>query len=333
MKILYINRKKSEYVQELLYTGLCKVIGTNNVIEMPWNPRMHLNHRPYPKNLSPFNFSNLLESVQAQFSLKNYDLLIVASCHPDTLKYYENIMDSVPKSIPRVFIDGGDFADIAGDLDRFNGTQLFQNIIKKHPFDFIFKREYLLNTDFESHIYPFPMAFNYDFEPKKQKNYKYDVCFWAVESDPIRSKALEILEDRYDCKKNGTHKNQIMKKYKRKGSFYLQELSQCKINLNFRGGGWDTLRFWEVLGMGGFLISQKPQIAIEPEFIDKEEIVYCKDDLSDLIELIDYYLEHEDERHRIAQKARIKMQHYHSDIARAKFLLQTISTKVNDAKE
>ena len=323
MKILYIDRPKSEYVQEFLYTGLCKVLGTENIIEYPWNIRMHFNHRPYPKNLSKFSISNLYGSLKAQLQ-KDYDVVIVASCNPYTINKYYEIMDKIDESIPRVFIDSGDFPKLAGDLDRLGGRDIYEKIITKKPFDLIFKREYILDEVYPSNVYPLPMCFNYDLMPELKNEYKYDVAFWAVETAKIRSDALDLLQDKFDCASNGTVRNQVMKKYKRKGAFYLQEIASAKIGLNFRGGGWDTLRFWELTGMGCFVISQKLNIAIEPPFIDKEEIVYCKDDLSDLVELCEYYLEHEEERERIAKNARLKVEQYHTDVARAQFVLDMI---------
>ena len=324
MRILYIDRPKSEYVQEFLYTGLCKVLGTQNIIEYPWNVRMHFNHRPYPKNLSKFGIDNILRSLQAQLN-KEYDVVIVASCNPYTIKKYYEIMDSIDAHIPRVFIDGGDYPKLAGDLDRLGGRELFDEIVQKKPFDLIFKREYVLGENYPANVHALPMCFNYDLMPKLEHKYKYDVAFWAVETAKIRSDALDLLEDKFDCKSNGTVRNQVMKKYKRKGAFYLQEIASSKIGLNFRGGGWDTLRFWELTGMGCFVISQKLNIQIDHPFIDGEEIVYCKDDLSDLIELCEYYLEHEDERERIAKNARKKVEQYHTDVARAQFVLDKIN--------
>ena len=35
MKILFINIPKSDYLQEFLYSGLCKVVGTQNITEYP----------------------------------------------------------------------------------------------------------------------------------------------------------------------------------------------------------------------------------------------------------------------------------------------------------
>lgn len=328
MRILYINRPKSEYLQEFLYTGLCKVLGTEKIKEYPWNPRTHLNHRPYPKNLNRFSLNNIVKSLQAQF-IKNYDAIIVASCHPYTLNKYYEIMDTIDNKIPRIFIDGGDFPALAGDLERFGGKDLYQKIEDKRPFDLIFKREYCLDQQYPKNVYSLPMCFNYDWLPNIDKNYKYDVAFWAVETDKIRTQALELLENKFDCKENGTVRNQIMKKYKRKGIFYLQEITKAKVGLNFRGGGWDTLRFWELLGMGCFVISQKIDLKIEEPFIDKEDIVYCKDDLSNLIELCEYYLENDEERERIASNARKKVEKHHTDIARASFMLDKIKNLTN----
>lgn len=323
MKILFINRPKSEYVQEFLYTGLCKVVGIENIKEYPWNPRMHLNHRKYPKNLSKFSLSGLLGSLKAQLVF-DYDVVIVASCHPYTLKKYYDLMDTIDEKIPRVFIDGGDYPGLAGDLERFGGKELFEKIQQQRSFDLIFKREYCLDREYPANCHPLPMSFNYDLMPKLSKNKKYDVAFWAVESDSIRTKALEILENKYDCKENGTTKNQIMKKYKRKGTFYLQEINSAKIGLNLRGAGWDTLRFWELTGMGCFVISQKLNIKIEHPFIDGEDVIYCKDDLSDLLELCDYYLENPVEREKIAANARKKVEQFHTDEYRASYVIKLI---------
>ena len=214
-------------------------------------------------------------------------------------------------------IDGGDFPKLAGDLDRLGGRDIYEKIIAKKPFDLIFKREYVLDEMYPSNVFALPMSFNYDLMPKLSDEYKYDVAFWAVETAQIRTDALNLLQDRFDCKSNGTVRNQVMKKYKRKGQFYLQEIHAAKIGLNFRGGGWDTVRLWELAAMGCFIISQRLNIEINPPFIDKEEIVYCKDDLSDLVELCEYYLEHDDERERIAKNARAKVEKYHTDVARA----------------
>lgn len=323
MRVLYINRKKPDYLQDLSYTGLVKLLGAKNVIEYPWNTRYHLNYRKYPKNIGQMK-GTFFDSIKAQLNKKVFDVVVVASCHPETIDMYEKILNDIPSSVKTVFLDGGDMPEIAGDLERIGNKENYNKIISFREFDYIFKREYLIDKQYDSNVYSLPFSFNYDHLPKLAENYKYDVAFWAVESDPIRTKALELIEDRYDCRENGTTKNQIMKKYKRKGKYYLQELSACKIGLNFRGVGWDTLRFWEIPAVGGFMISQKPQIIIENDFTDGENLVYCKDDLSDLTDLCDYYLKNDEKRRKIAQNARRHIEQFHTDIHRAKKIIETI---------
>lgn len=323
MKILYINRSKFDYMQDFIYCGLVKLLGAENIIESPWNINFHWNYRAYPKNIGE-NKGTFVKSIQAQFNKDKYDAVIVASCHPDTIKHYLEMLPRIPKDVVTVFIDGGDRPEVGGDFDRLGGKEQYDEVIKKRPFDVIFKREYLLDGKYAANVHPLPMCFDFDNLPLLEGKTKYDVAFWAVESHPIRTKVLALIEDKFDCAENGTIKNQVMKKYKRKGAFYLQELASCKIGLNFRGAGWDTLRYWEIPALGGFMISQRPQIVIENDYIDREDLVYCKDDLSDLLELCEYYLKHEDERRRIANNARKRTEAFHTDKARAKTIIDKI---------
>jgi len=310
-------------MQDFIYSGLVKLLGAENIIESPWNLNFHWNYREYPKNIGE-NRGTLFKSLYAQWHKNAFDAVIVASCHPDTIKHYAQILSQIPKDVVTVFIDGGDRPEIGGDFERLGGQELYEQVIKQRPFDLIFKREYLLDREYESNVYPLPMCFDMSNIPPLDETFKYDVAFWAVESHEIRTKALELLQDKFDCAQNGTVRNQVMKKYKRKGMFYLQELASCKIGLNFRGAGWDTLRYWEIPALGGFMISQHPQIKIENNFIDGEDVVYCKDDLSDLLALCEYYLNHPKERNRMAENAKKRLEKYHTDQVRAEFIIKKI---------
>jgi spore maturation protein CgeB len=141
----------------------------------------------------------------------------------------------------------------------------------------------------------------------------------------IRANALKLLSGKYDCTQNGTTLNQNFKTYKRTGKFYLEEIARCKIVLNFRGGGWDTMRYWEVPAVGAFMISQKPQIVIPNNFEEGKHVAWCSDSLDDLIEKIDYYLSHESEREKIAAQAQEHLMKYHLNTSRAAFLLEKVN--------
>ncbi|MDF1881090.1 glycosyltransferase family 1 protein [Sulfurimonas sp. MAG313] len=324
MKILYVNKSKFDYMQDFIYSGLVKVIGAENIIESPWNLNFHWNYRVYPKNIGECK-GTLFKSVLSKLSQKPFDVVIVSSCYPDTIRHYFEILPSIPSDVVTVFIDGGDRPEVGGDFDRLGGMDVYENVLSQRPFDLIFKREYLLDKKYDENVYPLTMCFDFRNIPPLKGTFKYDVAFWAVESHEIRTKVLDLIQNKFDCENNGTIKSQVMKKYKRKGMFYLQELSACKIGLNFRGAGWDTLRYWEIPALGGFMISQRPQIKIDNDYVDGEDIVYCKDDLSNLVELCDYYLSHDSEREKIAAKAKERTMKYHTNINRADYILEKIN--------
>jgi spore maturation protein CgeB len=225
-----------------------------------------------------------------------------------------------------LFLDGGDFSDIGGDLTRLNVPELYQKAVARREFNLVLKREMLIDKQYEQNVIPYPFSVNFDRMPRMvDKKFQYDVSFWAVESDPIRTKALSLLEDKFDCRENGTVKNQVFKKYKRKGTRYLLELQRCRIVLNFKGVGWDTLRYWEVPGLSTFMISQQPHINIPNNFEHEKEVIFCNDELTDLVDLCSYYLKQDLKRDTLARAAYLKAKQFHSNEARAKYLLQHIN--------
>lgn len=328
MKILFLDSPRSDYMQDVLFSGIVKTIGIDNIKTVPFNKSYALQMRKYPKNLG------YTQGITTKYLLSylkpfKYDLVIVASAKKDPFEQYIKIAKQIPKSVPVVFIDGGDVDWVGGDMKRKGCYDLYEKAISIRNFDLVFKREMIIGKQYNANVIPCPFAFNLDRIKKiNPTQKKYDVSFWAVESAPIRTQALTLIQDKYDCKSNGTSLNQSFKEYNRRGLFYLEELQACKVVLNFRGGGWDTLRYWEVPALGTFMISQKPQIVIPNEFEHKQNIVYCKDDLSDLTELIDYYLANEKERETLAKASFEHLKKYHSDVARANYVLQMIKEKV-----
>ena len=322
MKILYINSHSADYVQDLTYSGLVKLFGLKNVIDKKWNQKYHVPYKKYPKNLGymPGSFLPSLINLGA----KQFDIVFIGSAKVDCFETYLEFMARIPADVPVVFIDGGDQSVIGKDLTIYGRPELYNEVVEKRPFDLVFKREMLIGQDYGKNVFPLPMSFNMDRARKLPSEKKYDVSFWAVESHAIRVQALDLLSDQFDCKANGTERNQKFSKYRRKGEFYLQELARCKIVLNFRGGGWDTMRYWEVPAVGSFMISQRPQFEIPHDFEHEKHVVFCQDDLSDLIVLCEYYLKNETAREQIAANGKNHLLQYHTDVKRAEYIIQTI---------
>ncbi len=332
MKVFFIASQESDYLQDSVFAGLCEILGQENVFDFPLKLKKYYGAKAYPRNLGyqkNFSWLTLIKQRWHSDFLKSADLVIVASTKPETFHLYQSIQKEISSSTPIVFLDGGDRPELGGDLERLKAGELYKDTCQIRPFDFIFKREYLENATHPQNVIPLPFAINPELlafaENEKPQNLIYDVTFWAVESDPIRTQALALIENRWDCRNNGTERNQTFRKYSRKGRDYLRALLEAKITLNFRGVGWDTLRYWEVTGLGRFLLSQKPQIVIPNNFRDGKEIVFCKDDLSDLVELSDYYLQNEKAREEIARAAHDWSLKYHTHRCRAETVLKTVS--------
>lgn len=99
-----------------------------------------------------------------------------------------------------------------------------------------------------------------------------------------------------------------------------------KINLNFTIPNIKSgipLRIWDVLGCGGFLLTNY-QAEIPYYFKEGEDLV-CFDGLEDLCEKVGYYLEHEEERKRIAWNGYRKVREKHSYIERIRIILDTVA--------
>lgn len=323
MNVLYLNTIESDYSQDILFSGLRK---RNDIAlyEFPFNKRYHFPLKQYPRNLG-YEFEGAIRAFFRTVPWHNLDVAVIAACKPKVLRTYLDILPKLRSNTGIVFVDGGDLEPIGGDFSRLQEESLYQEVLQKRNFDIIFKRELIRGKKYPDNVIPFPFGINLDRIPNilnPQK--KYDVTFWAVESHPIRTAALTLLETKFDCRSNGTVVNQRFRDYKRKGIRYLEELAACKIVLNFRGAGWDTLRYWEAPSLGTFLISQEPMIEIPNNFRDGSEIVFCRADLSNLIDLCEYYLEHEDERERIAQNGARWLRQFHTSEARADYFLRHV---------
>lgn len=82
------------------------------------------------------------------------------------------------------------------------------------------------------------------------------VCIFGQEQyPPLRKKVKEILQD--FCKKNDLVC--VTEKTKTKQEFY-NILSRAKVGISVSGGGYDTARFWEILGNNCILLTEKIDI-------------------------------------------------------------------------
>lgn len=110
---------------------------------------------------------------------------------------------------------------------------------------------------------------------------------------------------------------------------YWSEMSKVfrasKINLNFTIPNIKSgipLRIWDVLGAGGFLLTNYQ--AEIPYFFEEGKDLVCFDGVDDLREKVGYYLTHEEERRAIAEHGYDKVKATHNYIERIRAMLAQI---------
>lgn len=99
--------------------------------------------------------------------------------------------------------------------------------------------------------------------------------------------------------------------------------SSSKIVLGFQNNLQElTSRTFEVLGAGGFLLT--PCTPAIQEFFIPEKHLVCSQSPEETIELIDYYLNHEEERKEIALSGQMEVYNHHTYRHRAEEILRVV---------
>ena len=323
MNIFFICSHGFDYVQDLTFRGLVRALGRKCVVDYPWNKKYHLPLWRYPKNMG-FSRNLIFSPPRTKSWIKETDVVIVGSAKADAFRALLSCIRNIPKSIPLILLDGGDLESIGGDLKREDAFDLFLEAQAIRPFDLVFKREMVEDRSYPAYTRPYPLSFCTDYSPTAVERKVFQVAFWGVESNPIRTSALRSLEGKFDCDENGTQRNQSFSKYKRKGAAYFRALAECEIVLSFWGAGYEALRFWEALGVGSFLLTQRPKIQMPHPFRSGEHLVYLDDDIGDLIEKCHYYLAHIEKREAIAKSGNAHLLSHHTTRRRVDFLLREI---------
>jgi hypothetical protein len=321
LKILFLHSGKVDYLQDALYQGFVNVVGAQNIQAYRWYKRYHLPIYQHPKNLGFVGFKLPCPRVDKD-SIGQFSLIVIASCKRSTFIDYLEIAPHISKGAKVIFLDGGDAPEIGGDLAREGSKHLFLDAMAIRPVDLVFKREMLIDRTYASNVFPINFAVSLNALTLTPRPKLFDVVFWAVESHPIRTKVLSVLESHFDCKSNGSVPRKDFRMHNRKGRDYLKGLLESRITLNYRGAGWDTLRYWEVTAMGQLLISQKPEIIIPNNFENMKSIVFVGEDPSEMIDVCRYFLKKPIEAETIGRAAVNHSRQFHTPKHRAIYILE-----------
>ncbi|MDN5942374.1 MAG: glycosyltransferase [Nitrospira sp.] len=354
MRILYLTDSAPDYLADLLFVGLYRALGSEQIIDYPYKAVYHdsLQRVHYVPQVPGRRCKE--EEVTALLRDKQFDLAVLSSPRSGAMTAWESLSkcQAMP---PLVLIDGEDDATLR------------REVFHRYQCALYFKREYPCHRDIgvgarvrrwrtgwadatlSQRTYPLSLAVALETIPTVPAIQRdVDVSYVGRISHPKRRQAVEILRqasgirfqggvyaEADDCQSkllSGVSRVLIkltgdppvtaaQRGTKLSKSEYYALLGRSKMALSIRGGGFDTLRYWEIVASGTLLLSEQPDIEIPNNFEHGKEALFCRPDLSDLQELVHYYASHDAEREAIARAGHDHLLKFHTCERRAEQLL------------
>ncbi len=134
---------------------------------------------------------------------------------------------------------------------------------------------------------------------RDQKNYLYDVYgrFGLNAAREIRERAINILNKQDQFQFEGGMKAVSYTEF-------LREVAQSKICIDLPGQGDFCFRLINYMAVGACIVAYPHGTDLQVPLINGKHLVYCKPDYSDLVDICQYYLEHDEEREAMAMNSR-----------------------------
>ncbi len=87
-------------------------------------------------------------------------------------------------------------------------------------------------------------------------------------------------------------------------SQYLRDIASSRVCIDVPGEGPLSYRLVEYMAVGACIVAYPHKARLHVPLVDREHIVYTKEDLSDLVDLCDHYLNRPEERERLVDNSR-----------------------------
>ena len=356
MRILFLGDLEFDYVSDPLYVGLSRILVEDQVVDYPYKP---LYHDPKAKNWfmaqrpgRRYAREDILDLLRSRY----FNVVCLASFRQACLDECRQLYDKV--SFPAmVFIDGADDVRIRHEVVR----QYHPAIYFKRDYIWKFSNPirdlgalawaFRGNRMLYNRTLPLPVSIILDAIPDLNGVDKaIDVSYTGRASHPRRAKAVEILSHMPEVRfSGGIYASPGDRRYKLVASpikrlltkvfdnreapasdqekkqspdKYYREIAESKIAISLQGGGWTpSPRYYEIPALGTMLLSDPPQAEIPNGFVDRQQAVYCRADLSDLKTLVRYYLQEDAEREAIARDGQLHLLKHHTCERRAEYFV------------
>lgn len=342
-KILYLTHPELDYGEAFLFYGLCKLLGDENVVTYPFKKTYYGEiaddyilddgktgyTEPVPWMIpKPRNFWTFKDIKK---NMDDFDIIVLSSPRTYATRAADEIMKEFgrfPK--PLIFTEHED------------GDNLRYDIFVKYRPAINFKREIFMGGTLQHvpHLYPLPFSCPYDAFPKLDDTQKeIDLFLLCGNTHVFRVQVVKKILDMNLAKKGynihvGIDTGLNSQAYAMQPLLYWEQyvnlIAKSKIGVAVRGWGRDTIRRWEIPAYNTMMVECDCGLVTPNPFVDRETSVKFKEDLSDIEEKIIYYLEHDDERKRIARNGHEHLLKYHTNEKRAKYFLEIVEKELSN---
>jgi len=306
-RVLFITQPQSHYGLDVLYDGLCAVLGDERVVEHPWKPMLH-GETPrempqYPCAVDRAGEPMALEEILARLRGDDFDVVLFGDLDRRIGRAEIRALVQAAGSTPWFLLDAQDEC-----IDFFREALEFLGMDAACGY---FKREMLACFDYGPRVAPFPFAYPDHRVPGDVSGPRPQLLFYAGQRwcglrELYLSRLEALLGERFECT------------YDQAG--YIRALRRSLMGLSAFGGGFDTVRYWELPANGCMLLSERVPIRVPYDFKDGETAVLF-DDLADLEEKVKHYAAHRDEAAAIARAGHEHLKRWHTGSARARQVL------------
>jgi hypothetical protein len=345
MRALFLTDPAPDYLADLTYIGLCRMLGKEHVIDFPSKKTYHEPHHRvhYIPQVAahPYEEQDILAFLRAGY----FDIAILSSPRAAVVTALKALTKHV-SAPPLILIDGEDDASIRHDLWDHSGAVLY------------FKRELHKNGRMKHRDRLMPLSLSIVQEqiptcPPAER--VIDVSYAGRVSHPRRKQAVDLLSRSPNVRfeghlyaDTGDRQSKVLTGFPRIWAklmgdplvpvhqrgikldphAYYQLMARSNMALSVRGGGFDTLRYWEIPAMKTVLLSEEPDIEIANNFVHGQSALFFKPDLSNLVSLVQTYANEPRICADIAQRGLDHLVRYHTCEKRATYLIELCQQKV-----
>ena len=264
MRVLYLLHPRPHFGLDVIYDGLCRVLGVENVVDWPCKPWLHgaptREMANYPCTFShpahAYTLDDLLQRLEAGY----FDCVLYGDVENALDRAVARQISALSRDVPFFLLDQVDeVADMRGRVRPY---------LKRDHITAYFKREMLAGAHYGPEVYPLPFAYPDHLVLDGPEPERPNPFFWAGHREAgMRRLYLERLEELYGCSLGAALTPEV----------YQATMRQSRVGLNCFGFGFDTVRYWELPANGCLLLSERLPLQIPANFVDGESAGFFLD--------------------------------------------------------